>query len=65
MDGWSFRAEQRRDPQIAHVPVVVLTATMDAAREGERMGAVAAFQKPPATNKLLELVATHCPKRPG
>lgn len=30
MDGWAFRAEQRRDPAIADVPVVVITASRNA-----------------------------------
>src|SRR5687767_5128531 len=26
MDGWAFRAEQRKDPKIASIPVIVFTA---------------------------------------
>jgi CheY-like chemotaxis protein len=26
MDGWAFRREQLRDPQLAHIPVIVLSA---------------------------------------
>jgi len=26
MDGWTFRREQLRDPQLAHIPVIVLSA---------------------------------------
>ena len=26
MDGWQFRDEQRRDPSMSHIPVVVVTA---------------------------------------
>ncbi len=28
MNGWKFRAEQRRDPSLAHIPVVVMSADM-------------------------------------
>src|SRR5688500_17713436 len=30
MDGWAFRAEQRRDPALAAIPVVVITASRSA-----------------------------------
>ena len=62
MDGWSFRLEQRHDPQLADIPVAVLTATVNPAREAQRLGAVAAFQKPLDIPRLLELVAQYCPK---
>jgi CheY-like chemotaxis protein len=32
MDGWTFRFEQRRDPTLADIPVVVLTATVNPRR---------------------------------
>jgi CheY-like chemotaxis protein len=30
MDGWAFRAEQQRDPVLAEIPVVVITASRQA-----------------------------------
>ena len=27
MDGWQFRKEQKQDPEIADIPLVVITAT--------------------------------------
>lgn len=63
MDGWAFRFEQRRDPRLAHIPVVVLTATVDPVQERNRLGAVAAFQKPLDMEPLLSLIAEHCPRR--
>ena len=62
MDGWSFRLEQRHDPRLAEIPIVVLTATVDPAREAQRLGAVAAFQKPLDLTRLLKLVERYCPK---
>ncbi|HTQ25273.1 MAG TPA: response regulator [Candidatus Binataceae bacterium] len=32
MDGWEFRSEQLRDPRLAKIPVVVLSASGDGAR---------------------------------
>lgn len=62
MDGWTFRVEQRHDPQLAEIPVAVLTATVNPAQEAQRLGAVAAFRKPLDITRLLELVAQYCPK---
>lgn len=63
MDGWTFRFEQRRDPNLTHIPVVVLTATVDPVQEGNRLGAIGAFQKPLDIEPLLSLIAEHCPRR--
>ena len=63
MDGWAFRVEQRDDPHLASIPLVVLTATLDPQREATRLGAVAGLQKPLGIVQLLDLVAKYCPKR--
>src|SRR5438045_8014067 len=44
MDGWTFRVEQRRDPGIANIPIVVLSG-MDADGVYE-MDPAASFNKP-------------------
>jgi len=62
MDGWAFRVEQRHDQQLAGIPVVVLTATLDPAGEADRLGAVAGLPKPLDIERLLDLVARYCPK---
>jgi len=63
MDGWTFRYEQRQDVSLADIPVAVLTATIDPEKEGRRLGAVAAFQKPLDIDRLVDMVAEHCPRR--
>jgi CheY-like chemotaxis protein len=60
MNGWAFREAQRRDPQLAGIPVALLTGTPGAAREAGKLGAVAAFQKPLAVMALLDVVTAHC-----
>jgi CheY-like chemotaxis protein len=62
MDGWQFRFEQRRDPTLADIPVIVLTATVNPEEEARRVGAVAGMQKPLDLSALLELVAEYCPR---
>ena len=62
MDGWQFRFEQRRDPTLADIPVVVLTATVNPEEEARRVGAVGGMQKPLDLSALLELVGKYCPR---
>ena len=58
MDGWEFRREQRKDPAIADVPVVVLSA-LDPSR-GADIGAVEFLKKPLDFDRLLALVRDYC-----
>jgi CheY-like chemotaxis protein len=51
MDGWHFLAEQRRDPVLAAIPVIVVTAFKDTARQ---VGTGALLQKPVTVARLLE-----------
>jgi len=58
MDGWAFRKEQRRDPGLAAIPVVVLTGI-----DGEHMielGAAAAFHKPVSFLDVVGVVRRLC-----
>ena len=63
MDGWAFRVEQRQDPSLKDIPVVVLSAAMNPAQEAARLGAIAGLGKPLDLTRLLDLVAQYCPKR--
>jgi len=58
MDGWEFRRRQQRDPEMATVPVVVLSA-LDPARAGD-LDANAFLKKPLDFDRLLELVRQYC-----
>jgi len=60
MDGWSFRAEQRQDPRLVSIPVIILSGDSAAERESTQLGAVAALIKPVDLERLLDLVAKHC-----
>ena len=60
MDGWQFRAQQLRDPELGTIPVVVFTAFRDAGRTARALGAVAGLQKPVDPDELLHLVDEHC-----
>ena len=52
MDGWQFRREQREDPALAQIPVIVLSAVADHGRLAD-IAPVAAFKKPIPFDELL------------
>jgi len=56
MGGEEFRAEQLRDPRLASIPVVVVSARPQAAEKAARMGALACLQKPFDVEELLDVV---------
>jgi CheY-like chemotaxis protein len=60
MNGWAFRAEQLRDPALATIPVVVISADSRTDQKAAQLGAVAHLQKPIDMNALVSLVDTHC-----
>jgi CheY-like chemotaxis protein len=60
MDGWKFRAELLCDPELAPIPVVLLSAAGGPAvrAAAEAMRAAAALVKPVDPDELLRVVAT-------
>jgi CheY-like chemotaxis protein len=56
MDGWAFRAEQLRDPAIAAIPVIVLTADGNAAEKAVLLNGAGALRKPVELLTLLEAI---------
>jgi CheY-like chemotaxis protein len=59
MDGWQFRVEQQRDPKLAAIPVVVLSAVYNARERAALLGAVDYMQKPVEFDKLIETAERH------
>ena len=55
MDGWQFRTEQQSDPQLAMIPVVVITAARDT-----RVDAVEILPKPLHPDSILGTIARYC-----
>ena len=58
MDGWTFRREQRRDPAIADIPVVVLSGA-DSERAPE-LAAAAWFDKPVSVPQVISVLRRLC-----
>ncbi len=60
MDGWQFCAEQRMDPRLTDIPVVVVSAVLDTAAAPPATRANAYLEKPIDPTELLEAVRTCC-----
>lgn len=65
MDGWTFRDVQRRDPRLAAIPTVVLSATLGAdPRAVASLAPAAALPKPFDLDRLIETVQRLCDDAP-
>jgi CheY-like chemotaxis protein len=60
MNGWEFRAAQAKEPAVADVPVVVISADHAAAKKAATLGVVASMTKPVELPQLLDYVARYC-----
>jgi CheY-like chemotaxis protein len=58
MDGWAFRKEQRQDPQLARIPIVVLSGM--AADGIHELEAAASFNKPVSFPEVVGVVRRLC-----
>jgi CheY-like chemotaxis protein len=59
VDGWQVVRQQQRDPRLAPIPVVVVSAVDDALpRAGP--GVVGRFTKPVNVHDLLDTIRRHC-----
>jgi len=59
MDGRGFRSEQLRDPSLAAIPVVIMSAELPINREAAVLGVEGALQKPIDLDDLMTLVARY------
>lgn len=57
MDGWEFRARQLRDPQIASVPVVLISAAEEIRQQAALLSADAFLSKPIDVSRLIDVVS--------
>jgi CheY-like chemotaxis protein len=60
MNGWEFRHQQRHDPALARIPVVVCSGVGDIQQEVLLIGAEGCLQKPIDAGKLLDTVRRYC-----
>jgi CheY-like chemotaxis protein len=60
MDGWELRALLKREPQLADIPVVVLSGDHDAAKAARSLSANGFLLKPVELTDLLHVVRRYC-----
>jgi len=59
MDGWAFRQEMLKDPSLASIPVIVMTAATPA--RALAAAAQVILYKPLHMSKVMGVVQEHCP----
>jgi CheY-like chemotaxis protein len=60
MNGWEFRAEQQRDPALASIPVIFVSADLMADRQAAARGGAAFLTKPVEVDDLMRAVRQVC-----
>jgi len=61
MDGRAFRQEQLRSPELASIPVVVITAFRDVDPSALELQATDLLKKPFKLQELVSVTRRHCP----
>jgi CheY-like chemotaxis protein len=57
MDGWAFRRAQRADPELANIPVIVLTAAANP--RACELAAAAIFEKPLPFDRVIDVLRSY------
>lgn len=60
MTGWEFREQQRLDPALADIPVIVMSATPHLSQTAAALQAANCLDKPIELNALLDMVEQYC-----
>jgi CheY-like chemotaxis protein len=60
MDGWTFRAEQQRDPRLSEIPVVIFSAQGNVKEMASQVSASAYLRKPLLLKELLDMIDKFC-----
>jgi CheY-like chemotaxis protein len=60
MNGWQFREEQRQDPDLASIPVVVISAGANLSEQVVPLGIQDYIRKPIQLGQLLATVQRYC-----
>lgn len=59
LDGVGFRHEQRLDPRLSAIPVVVMSAYLDVSATAQSLGAVGYLRKPFSVADVLDAIGKH------
>jgi CheY-like chemotaxis protein len=60
MDGRTFREQQLREPALSKIPVVIVSASREAAQTAKDLHTAAHLPKPLNLQALLRVVRNHC-----
>jgi CheY-like chemotaxis protein len=60
MDGWLLRQELKKSPDLASIPIVILSAHGDVRDAALALGAVDYLRKPLSIESLLEIAERYC-----
>jgi two-component system chemotaxis response regulator CheY len=60
MDGFAFRAEQKKYPRFAAIPIIVMSAENNVESKRHRIGAVDFVKKPASIDVLLAAIKRSC-----
>ena len=60
MNGWEFRREQQKDPELASIPVVILSAVGNLWARAATLKAADYIEKPVDLDRLITVVGQHC-----
>ncbi|HAN05851.1 MAG TPA: response regulator [Elusimicrobia bacterium] len=60
MTGWEFRKVQQSDPELAAIPVAIITGMPGMEKKAETIGAVDVLCKPSRVEELTALVSRFC-----
>ncbi len=60
MDGAAFCAEWREDPEIASIPVIVVSAVSDMAKQAATLGATLYMTKPLHMDQMFRMIERYC-----
>lgn len=60
MTGWEFRKAQQSDPELAAIPVAIITGMPGLETKAEAIGAVDVLCKPSRVEELTSLVSRFC-----
>jgi CheY-like chemotaxis protein len=65
MDGFAFRREQLKDPQLARIPTAVVSGVSSLMQTDARtLGLTTFLRKPVDVNELMQLFVDHCGAQP-
>ena len=56
IDGWGVLTQLRKDPQLADVPVVIMSGSPNITCKARELGAIAVLRKPIELQSLLRII---------